>query len=744
MATAPPTNATRTFDRPLALRCRRDLIVVEQRFRGEPYWIVKDPLTLRFARLREFEYVILSALDGHKGISELVAMFEARFAPQRIKADEVSRFVTSLHQLDFLISDAPGQGEMLVARRNKRSLRAFLSRYMNPLSIRFSAVDPTRVFDLLLPITRWLFSPLAVATALVLFVVAALAVGVRWNAFSAQLPTAQEFLTPDNLLLVGIVLAAIKVLHEFGHGLACRTFGGECRDLGVMFLIFTPCLYCDVSDAWRFTNRWARIAVAAAGMYFEFILAAIAALVWSTSEPGLASRISLMVIVVASVSTLFFNGNPLMRYDGYYILSDLVEVPNLSQRSASALRQLLLRWLFGKEAPVDPLAPLGSQRWYLLYAVSSALYRWGLTFTIVLMLVDAARPYHLENLSRVVGITMLGSIIAAPFLYFRQMLPRRNQLERMKTNRVVGAAAALLLVVAILCFVPVPHSVLGPMELELQNAEQMYVEVAGRIVDMPVRYGVHVEPGTPIVRLTNHELDLDIERLAAKCERLRIDIATLKREAFDNPAASGSLAQSEKLLESLDGQLKEKRRNHEQLVSTAHRSGTLYPPPFVPASGSTDDLAAWTGRPLDPINLGCTLEVGTPLGSVGEPRRWQAAIVLDQADVDFVRKGDQVEILLDALAEETLRGTIAETALGELRESPRRLSHKSGGELATKSEAGASEAPVSTSYQVRVDIEDPDGRFRQGWCGTARIRVAATPLGMRWWRSLSRTFHFEM
>jgi len=735
--------AERIAERPIALRRRRDLIIVEQQFRGERHWIVKDPLTLRFARLREFEYAMFNALDGRIGIAELVELFETRFAPQRIRADEVSRFVTSLHQLDLLISEAPGQGEVLVERRGKRRFRSFWTKFLNPLSIRFSAVDPTAAFDVLLPIARRLFSPAAVAFAIALFVVAAAAIGVRWNAFAAELPSAQEFLTPGNLLLVGCVLAAIKVWHEFGHGLACRTFGGECRDLGVMLLIFTPCLYCDVTDAWRFPSRWRRMAVAAAGMYFEFLLAASAALIWATAEPGLISRIALMVVVVSSVSTLFFNGNPLLRYDGYYILSDLLEVPNLAQRSASAFRQLLLRGMFGKDAPLDPLAPVGKQRWYLLYAVSSTLYRWGLTIAIVVMLVAAARPYRLENLSRFVGLVMLGSVVAAPLLYMRQILPRRG-FEKLRRGRVSVAAVVLLVVVALLCVLPLPHSVIAPLELQLRGAKPAYVEIAGRVVEQPVRYGGTVDEKTTLVHLENHQLDLEVERLEGKCIRLRLDKKALEDEAFVKPDAAAALAQTDELLKSLEAQLEEKKLDQGRLAPQAGRTGTLYPPPLVPTAGSGDDLTTWTGRPLDPINLGCTLDVGTALGTIGDPTMWQAAIVLDQEDVDLVHEEDEVEILLEALPEQLLGGTIAEKALGELRDSPRRLSHKSGGELATKTQGSSTEAPVSTSYLARVDLIDPDGKFRQGWRGTARIRVTPKPLAVRWWRSLSRTFHFEL
>lgn len=747
------SSAARLPDRPLALRKREDLIVVEQEFRGERYWVVKDPLSLRFARLREFEYAILSALDGRTGLRRLVELFETRFAPQRIKPDEVSRFVTSLHRLDLLISETPGQGEMLVERGSERGWKTLFAKFANPLSIKISVCDPTRAFDLLLPVVSWIFSPLAVLCACVLFGVAGAALALRWSAFAAQLPTAEQFLTPDNLLLVGGVLAAIKVWHEFGHGLACRTFGGECRDLGAMLLVFTPCLYCDVSDAWRFPDRGRRIFTAAAGMYFEFLLAAAAALVWATAEPGLLSRVCLTIVVVSSISTLLFNANPLMRYDGYYILSDALEVPNLAQRSASALRQLFLRLIFGDDAPRDPLAPHGRQRWYIFYAVASALYRWGLTLAITVMLVAAARPYRLENLSRLAGAIMLASIVAAPIVSVRRMLPKSRTTERMKPRRIGTALGVLAILIGFIAFVPVPHGIVGPLELQLRDAEQVYVEVPGRIVAVPCAYGAQVDAGRPLVQLANHDVDLEIERLDSKCVRLAIDIQALKTEAFSNPAAAGSLAQSEKLQTSLKDQLDRKRTERAKLTPRASRSGTLYPPSVVPAaerstSGNDADLATWTGRPLDPMNVGATLEVGTPLGAIGDPKSWQAMIVVDQEDVEFVRSAKpgeavEVEILLDALPEKRLHGTVAEIAIGALRDSPRRLSNKAGGEVATKSEGG-SEAPVSTSYLVRVDLTDADGLFRQGWRGTAKIRAPWIPLGTRLWRSLSRTFHFEL
>src|SRR5206468_11742270 len=144
-----------------------------------------------------------------------------------------------------------------------------------------------------------------------------------------------------NWIYLGGTLAITKVIHEFGHGLSCKHFGGECHEMGVMLLVMTPCLYCNVSDSWMLPNKWHRAAIGAAGMYIELVMASIATFLWWFSEPGLLNNVCLAVMFVCSVTTLVFNANPLMRYDGYYILADLLEIPNLRQKAGQVLSRTL-------------------------------------------------------------------------------------------------------------------------------------------------------------------------------------------------------------------------------------------------------------------------------------------------------------------------------------------------------------------------------------------------------------------
>src|SRR5690606_25016290 len=215
--------------------------------------------------------------------------------------------------------------------------KQLLANFTNVLAFRFKGFDPEPILNFIYPYTRWFFSKPAFIVSCLLVLSALTLVLVQFDTFQSRLPSFQSFFAAKNWLWLGLTLAVTKVLHDFGHGLSCKHFGGECHEIGVMFLVLTPCLYCNVSDSWMLPNRWHRAFIGAAGMYVEVVLASICTFVWWFTEPGLLNYICLNVMFVSSVSTILFNANPLLRYDGYYILSDILEIPNLRQKATSIL-----------------------------------------------------------------------------------------------------------------------------------------------------------------------------------------------------------------------------------------------------------------------------------------------------------------------------------------------------------------------------------------------------------------------
>ena len=336
--------------RPLQIRRRHDLTARRHQYQGRSCWVVKDPLSLKYYRLPEEEFAVLELLDGRRSLAQIKAQFETRFPPQKAKLSEIQQLIAHLHRNGLAVSDALRQGDRLLARASEQQRRRWVQRASSLLAIRFRGIDPEWILARGNVLVGCLFRPATVGFVLLLAAAAALWVGVQFDELCRRLPGFHEFFGPSNWLWLAVVLAVTKILHEFGHGFACKHFGGECHEMGVMLLVFTPCLYCDVSDSWLLPNKFHRAAIGAAGMYIELLLATLATFVWWFTQPdSIVNLLALQVMFICSISTIVFNGNPLLRYDGYYILSDLLEIPNLRQRAGQAVARFAAKWCLGLE-----------------------------------------------------------------------------------------------------------------------------------------------------------------------------------------------------------------------------------------------------------------------------------------------------------------------------------------------------------------------------------------------------------
>ena len=315
------------------LRTRADLLATRVESVGATTWVVKDPLTLEHFQFSAEEYALLDWLREPTTIAELQRLFNQRFSPQTITPHSIWDFLSRLHGSGLLISASTGQGQELLARRDRDLVRRWAFSWSGLLGIRFRGVDPDRFLTAVRSSCNWLFSPaIALASLAVVLYAISILIG-HFDEFRHRLPEISALVDWRNLPWLLVAIGTVKILHELGHALACKHFGGEVHELGFMLLVFAPCLYCDVSDAWRLPNKWRRIAISAAGVIVELVLAAVATIVWWHAQPGIVQLVALNVMLICTINTLLINGNPLMRYDGYYICSDLVEVPNLWQRS---------------------------------------------------------------------------------------------------------------------------------------------------------------------------------------------------------------------------------------------------------------------------------------------------------------------------------------------------------------------------------------------------------------------------
>ena len=517
--------------------------------------------------------------------------------------------------------------------------------------------------------------------------------------------------------------------------------------MGMMLLVFTPCLYCDVTDSWMLPSKWKRAAIGAAGMYVEVIIASIATYLWWNSHAGIFNQLCLDVMFVSSVSTILFNANPLMRYDGYYILSDILEIPNLRQKATSILGRAATQWCLGIKQPEDPFLPQRKRGLFALYAVASSLYMWMVSASIFLFMWSVFKPYRLEVLGQILAAGALWGLVIRPMQGMIKFLNVPGRRDEVKTLNITVTGIVAATVLAAIALIPLPQRVWCAAELRPRGEEIVYVTVAGRLESLAVKAGDLVKKGQELARMSSIDLDLAIADLEGKASQSRARLNSLQRERFTDPAAGLEIGTVEESLKSVEEQLAKKQKDREELVLVAPRDGVVLPSTNVPPSKeavAAGKLPGWSGSALSKKNLGSTFTEGTVLCMVGEAEKLEGVMVVDQSEVEFIVRGQPVDLKLDAFPWRTFTGKVDELAETHIETGSERLSVKAGGQVPTKTDDSGRESPISTSYEAMTSLDDPDGLLTPGMRGTARIKVGSRTVGQWLLRLLWQTFNFKM
>ena len=731
--------------RPVGLRYRGDLVTNRQVYQGQAWYVVKDPIGLSYYRFRPEEYALLEMLDGEASLEDLKDNFEARFPPRRITVDEVSRFVSTLHRSGLVIGDRPGQGPQLNERRRQRVWSEWKNWLRSIMCLRFRGIDPDWILNKINPWFGWLYSPPALMVAVAYIFTALMLVLVNFETFRSKLPEFHQFFASGNWFYLAAALGITKVIHEFGHGLSCKYYGGECHEMGFMLLVFTPCLYCDVSDSWMLPSKWKRMMIGAGGMYIELILASTATFLWWNSHEGLFNQMCLNVMFVSSVSTLLFNANPLMRFDGYYILSDMLEIPNLRTKSSTSLSRLAKKWCLGVKLQDDPFLPKRKQGLFALYSIASTIYMWVLMISIFMFVWNAMKPYRMEAIGRMLALFGIYGLIVRPITGIYKFLKVPGRRDEVKSLNMTITGIVVALIAAAVCFIPLPQRVWCPAELRPRGEETVYVTVDGRLEDIFVEANDRVSQGDELARFSNVDLELQIAELEGQESGYRSRLASLERERFTDSAAGMEIRTVEESLKSVEEQLSKKRKYQRELVLKAPRSGLVLPSETVDERPDPSGrLPGWSGSALAKKNIGATFAEGTVLCMVGDPDHFEAVMIVDQSEVEFVQSKQRVDLKLDAFPFETFRGAVDEIAETHIEVGSERLSVKAGGSVPTTTDEMGREVPISTSYEVLMQVNDAENVLTPGMRGTAGIEVGNRTVGQWLLRLFWQTFNFRM
>ena len=586
------------------------------RYRGRPWYVVTDPGNGRVHRLPHAALPIIAGMDGIRTVNDIWEAAATRLGDDAPSQDQVIQLLGQLHSQDLLRADVAPDTRELLERHTQTERRRLKQTLLNPLSLRIPLWAPDRFLTRTLPAFSWLFGWVGAALWLLALVPALVLVGQHWTELSTGV--ADRVLAADNLLLLVLILPATKLLHEFGHGYATKRFGGAVPEIGVMFLMLFPMPYVDATAAAGFRSKWRRIAVGGAGMAVELFIAALATFVWVAVEPGLLRSIAYNVMFAAGVTTVLFNGNPLMRYDGYYMLADLLELPNLGQRGTRYYAWLAQKYLLGHRDIPPSQTTRGERFWFVLYTPLATLYRLTVTFGIALFL---AEKYFVAGVL-LAAWNMVGAVITptAKAIWFVLTSPA---LQRCRTRATAVTACGTALAVAVLLWLPAPLHTNVEGVVWLPDTATIRAGTDGFVTRLLATPGTQIAAGTAIAQSQEPTLAARHDTLAARVTELRAQLAS---EDFSH-LVDALVTRTE--LGQAEAELADTATRVTHLVATTADAGTLALP-------SATDLP------------GRFLREGDVIGYVLPPpgaRTIRAAVPQD--DIDLLRTHTRrVEIML--------------------------------------------------------------------------------------------------
>lgn len=587
-------------------RLRPHLRVSRHRYRGQAWYVVHDIATGRIHRFTPAAWLFIGQLDGGRSVDEVWQDLGATHDEDAPSQDEVIRLLSSLHQQDLIqYAGSPDVADLL-ERYNKQATQILRQNLTNPMSFRVPLWDPDRFLTATLPFVRPLTGWFGLLLWLALVIAGLTQALMEWDRLTADL--AGQLLSTQNILITLVSYPLLKALHELAHGWLAKAHGGEVREMGIMFLVLFPVPYVDASSAAAFASKWHRASVAAGGIFIETAVAAIAVLIWAQAESGFTAAVAYNLVMIGGISTLVVNGNPLLKFDGYFVLCDLIEVPNLAQRATKYWGHLAERHAFGAKQLREEIATWGEKVWFVVYAPTAYVYR-------IVVMVGIA--WYLAGSFFILGVllaawTVFQSLLKPVFKHLRHVIvaPKLRKVRR----RAVGLTwGGLAVVVLGLTLVPVPLHTDSEGVVWLPDEAHVRARTPGFMAEVNVARGAHVAQATPIARLIDPVIDSRLAALEARVEefRRRLTIAEV-RDRTNAPVERLRLADAE-------AEVARERARRADLALLAPMDGR-----FEPAA--------------DPDTLqGRFFNEGDLLGYVLPERPDRLRVVVGQDDVSLVR-----------------------------------------------------------------------------------------------------------
>ena len=679
-------------------------------YRGQLWYVLDDRASGRHHRFTPAAYHFIARFDGATKVQDAWDATTSRLGDDAPTQDEAIQLMGQLHAADVLQCDVPPDTEELFNRHQREQRQKWKKRLMNPLAVRIPLLDPDRFLENWLPIVRPFFGWIGFLLWAAIVTTGVVLAVTHWKELSAH--AASQAFSPMNLVLLVFVYPVVKGLHELGHGFATKVWGGEVHEMGIMFLVFMPVPYVDATASASFPEKSRRISVSAAGMMVELGLAALSMIIWLQIEPGIVRDIALNIMLIGGISTLLFNGNPLLRFDGYYIFADLIDIPNLGARANRYIAYLAQRHLCGVRSAQSPANAPGEARWFFFYGVAAFIYRQFIMVAIVTVI--AMKAFALAVVLggwAVFQQLLMPTGKAVAYLFFNPAV------RRTRTRAVMVITSVIAVFVGGLFFAPAPLWTRAEGVLWLPEKAHVRAGTDGFVSRLLVPANSRVKTGDPVIELHDPLLDAHLKVLEAQRKELKVEFDA--KEYEDRVEAQ----KIEDELKSVKASLARARERLDDLIVRSMSDGVFVVP-------QAQDLP------------GRFVHHGEPVAYVVDFNEMTVRVVVPQADVGLVRrKTKEVEVRLannvgDALEAKILR----EVPAADDRLPSAALGSVGGGKFQVDPQDEQGTRTLDPIFQF--DLSLPPGTDIDNAGGRAHVRFdhGSEPLAQQWYRSLRQLF----
>lgn len=691
-------------------RLRAHVRIHRHQYRGRIWFVLQDLSTGRFHRFMPTTHYVIGLMDGQRTAQEIWDEAATKFGDEAPTQGEMIELLSRLHAADLLVSNVSPSNVELFERYQRQARTRWKSRVWNPLALRIPVFDPEKLLSLLVPAVRPLFGWFGVGVWIAVVMLASVLAAMHWGALTDNV--LDRVLTANNLFLLWLLYPIVKALHELGHAFAAKVWGGEVHEMGLMFLVLIPVPYVDASSASAFPDKKKRMLVGAAGILVEVFVAGLAMILWASVEPGLVRTIAFNTMLIAGVSTLFFNGNPLLRFDGYYVLSDAIEIPNLATQSKNYLKELVQRYAFGvRELPENISSP-SERAWFLFYGIASFIYRLFVLFAIIVMI--AGKFFVVGVLLAAWAVLTQIAIPVGKAIHFTIASPT---LRRHRVRAVTLTGSTVVLILAGLLVVPVPLGTRSEGVIWLPEQSQIRVGTDCFVSRLRVADGARVQSGDTLIDCEDRLLHANAEVLEAKLQELQ---ARLRSEGLDNRVKAEIIREE---IGAVEAELSRAFERQDALTIRSPAGGVLVVP-------MASDL------------LGRFVPQGELIAYVIDRSAVRVRTVVSQADIGLVRqrtegvavrRADKIgEVIPAVLKRQVPEATyqLPSVALGT----------EGGGSIVVDPEDEDGVRSLEKLFQLELEL--PAELPPEGIGGRVYVRFdhGSEPLAQRWYRSVRRLF----